>query len=113
MKKNPKIAVLMATYNGEKWLEPQLKSILKQKNAQINLIIQDDNSDDSTHKIIKKFKKKNKINFLINKKNQRSASLNFLKLMLQIDKNYLLHYCLLAILSIQLFSLLLIDYDHN
>ena len=42
MKKNPKIAVLMATYNGEKWLEPQLKSILKQKNAQINLIIQDD-----------------------------------------------------------------------
>ena len=87
MKKNPKIAVLMATYNGEKWLEPQLKSILKQKNAQINLIIQDDNSDDSTHKIIKKFKKKNDINFLINKKNQRSASLNFLNLIIKTNIN--------------------------
>ena len=72
MKKISEVTVLMATYNGEKWLESQLQSILKQKNVKIKLAIQDDNSEDDTQKIIKKFQKKNKIDFKINKKNQRS-----------------------------------------
>ena len=54
MKKFPKVAILMATYNGEGWLEPQLKSILKQNNCHIKLMIQDDNSEDNTCKTIKK-----------------------------------------------------------
>ena len=87
MKNFFKVSVLMATYNGEKWLEPQLKSILEQKNSQIELFIQDDNSNDKTQEVIKKFKKKNKINFLINKKNQRSASLNFLNLIMNTNSN--------------------------
>lgn len=80
MKKNPNVTVLMATYNGGKWLEPQLQSILKQKEVKIKLLIQDDNSEDNTQKIIKKFQKNNNIIFKINKKNQGSASLNFLNL---------------------------------
>lgn len=83
MKKISEVTVLMATYNGEKWLESQLQSILKQKNVKIKLAIQDDNSEDDTQKIIKKFQKKNKIDFKINKKNQRSASLNFLNLIIK------------------------------
>ena len=71
MKKFPKVAILMATYNGERWLEPQLKSILKQNNCHIKLTIQDDNSGDNTCKIIKKFQKTNNINLTINKKSQR------------------------------------------
>ena len=67
MKKISEVTVLMATYNGEKWLESQLQSILKQKNVKIKLAIQDDNSEDDTQKIIKKFQKKNKIDFKINK----------------------------------------------
>ena len=61
MKKNPNVTVLMATYNGGKWLEPQLQSILKQKEVKIKLLIQDDNSEDNTQKIIKKFQKNLKI----------------------------------------------------
>ena len=87
MKKLPKIAVLMATYNGEKWLEHQIKSIFKQKNVKIKLIIQDDHSVDNTQKIIKKFRKKNNIDFLINNKNKRSASLNFLNLIIKTNIN--------------------------
>jgi rhamnosyltransferase len=83
MKKISEVTVLMATYNGEKWLESQLQSILKQKNVKIKLAIQDDNSEDDTQKIIKKFQKKNKIDLKINKKNQRSASLNFLNLIIK------------------------------
>jgi rhamnosyltransferase len=83
MEKISEATVLMATYNGEKWLESQLQSILKQKNVKIKLAIQDDNSEDDTQKIIKKFQKKNKIDLKINKKNQRSASLNFLNLIIK------------------------------
>lgn len=87
MKKFPKVAILMATYNGEGWLEPQLKSILKQNNCHIKLMIQDDNSEDNTCKTIKKFQKTNNINLTINKKSQRSASLNFLNLIIKTNIN--------------------------
>jgi glycosyltransferase involved in cell wall biosynthesis len=83
MEKISEATVLMATYNGEKWLETQLQSILKQKNVKIKLVVQDDNSEDNTQKIIKKFQKKNNIDLNINKKNQRSASLNFLNLIIK------------------------------
>ncbi len=48
----PHIAVLMATYNGEKYLADQLDSILAQKNVRVTLFIRDDNSADHTREII-------------------------------------------------------------
>jgi len=42
----------MATYNGEKYLRPQLDSILKQLSAEDELIISDDGSTDNTLEII-------------------------------------------------------------
>jgi glycosyltransferase involved in cell wall biosynthesis len=50
MTKISEVTVLMATFNGEKWLESQLQSILKQKKIKIKLLIQDDNSEDNTQK---------------------------------------------------------------
>jgi len=47
-----KISVCMATYNGEKYLRPQLDSILKQLSAEDELIISDDGSTDNTLEII-------------------------------------------------------------
>lgn len=43
----------MATYNGEKYVEEQIKSILIQLNDNDEIIISDDNSTDSTIAIIK------------------------------------------------------------
>ncbi|MBQ3509775.1 MAG: glycosyltransferase family 2 protein [Peptococcaceae bacterium] len=49
------IDILMATYNGEKFLRPQLDSILHQSNQEWRLIIRDDCSTDNTVQIIKEY----------------------------------------------------------
>ena len=53
-----KVAVLISTYNGEKYLEEQLNSILNQTYKNIEIVIRDDGSKDSTINIIKKYQEK-------------------------------------------------------
>lgn len=54
-----KIAVLMSTYNGEKYLKEQLDSIINQKcKYSIDIYIRDDGSTDNTLNIIKDEQKK-------------------------------------------------------
>ena len=55
-----KIDILMATYNGEKYLKEQIESILNQSYENINLIISDDCSNDNTKKILQEYEKKDK-----------------------------------------------------
>lgn len=43
-----KVCVLMSTYNGEKYLKQQIESIIRQKNVDIEIIVRDDGSSDST-----------------------------------------------------------------
>ncbi|WP_235102339.1 glycosyltransferase [Photobacterium carnosum] len=43
-----KVDILLATYNGEKYIEEQILSILKQTFSGFNLIIRDDGSTDNT-----------------------------------------------------------------
>ncbi len=50
------ISVCMATYNGEKFIQKQVQSILSQLNYIDELIIIDDASMDNTVKLMKKFK---------------------------------------------------------
>lgn len=52
------IDVLLATYNGEKYLKEQIESILNQTYQNIRLIISDDCSKDNTRKILKEYEKK-------------------------------------------------------
>ena len=47
-----KIAVLMSTYNGNKYLEAQLQSIMWQNDVDFILMIRDDGSSDNTNDII-------------------------------------------------------------
>jgi len=44
------IDILLATYNGEKYIKEQIESILNQTYKNINLIISDDCSTDNTRK---------------------------------------------------------------
>lgn len=48
----------MATYNGERYLEQQIISIVKQTFGHWHLYVRDDGSQDNTHKIIKQMVKK-------------------------------------------------------
>ena len=43
-----KIDILLATYNGEKFVKEQIESILNQTYENFNLIISDDASTDNT-----------------------------------------------------------------
>jgi glycosyltransferase involved in cell wall biosynthesis len=45
----------MATYNGERFIEPQLESILAQLGPQDELIVSDDGSTDATLRAIRRF----------------------------------------------------------
>ena len=64
-----KIAVLMSTYNGQKYLDEQLMSIADQTfSKMMTLYIRDDGSTDNTLKIIEKWKKKIDIVFFSRRK---------------------------------------------
>jgi len=64
----------MATYNGEKYIEEQLLSILNQTRQADEVVICDDNSSDDTAKIIQQFIEKNNLlsswRLIINKQNK-------------------------------------------
>ncbi len=65
-----KIDILMPTYNGEKYIRAQLDSILSQSYSNINIIISDDNSTDSTVCILEEYvKKDNRIQLYKQKEN--------------------------------------------
>ena len=57
MKRDYSISVAMATFNGEKYIEEQIDSIINQLETIDELIISDDGSSDNTINIIKKYKK--------------------------------------------------------
>lgn len=77
-----KIVVLLSSYNGEKYIQEQIDSILGQKltNVDLSLIIRDDGSSDNTIKIIEKNIEKDKRISLIAGKNLGLVA-SFLRLM--------------------------------
>lgn len=81
-----KIAVLMSTYNGEKYIEEQIDSILNQNCEYFfHLFIRDDGSTDKTLEIIDRYVKMKKVT-LIQGENLRTAK-SFMELMYSV-KNY-------------------------
>ena len=64
------IDILLATYNGEKYLKEQLDSILSQTYSNFRLLISDDCSKDNTKEILKEYEKKdNRIKVFYQEKN--------------------------------------------
>lgn len=76
------IKILMATYNGEKYISQQIDSILNQTVCDWKLFVQDDCSTDNTVSIIEDYMKQfpNKIFLHINDKPSGSSSNNFFSL---------------------------------
>lgn len=68
--KNPKISVLLPTYNGAKFITKSIDSVLKQAFNDLELIVVDDGSTDYTAEIIEEFMRKDeRIVFIRNKEN--------------------------------------------
>ncbi|MGQ7358832.1 glycosyltransferase family 2 protein [Streptococcus suis] len=55
MKSEVKVLIMLASYNGEKYIEEQILSIINQDFKNWNLLIQDDGSTDNTVEIVSKF----------------------------------------------------------
>lgn len=84
------IYVLLATYNGEKYIREQLESLLAQTYQNLILWIHDDGSKDDTVNIIKEYKENfsNKIKFLNDELRCGGAKENFTHLINSIDDNF-------------------------
>ena len=54
---NKKVAVIMSTYNGERFIKEQLDSILNQTYKNLEIVVRDDGSKDGTVQIVKEYMK--------------------------------------------------------
>ena len=86
------IDILMAVYNGEKYLEEQLESIINQSFSKWQLIIHDDGSKDSSLAIIQKYEKKypEKIKAIYDDMKFGSSKDNFVHLMKYSKADYVM-----------------------
>jgi rhamnosyltransferase len=81
-----KSLVLLAAYNGEKFISQQLHTILNQTNKPYKILINIDLSDDKTESIVQDYAKKNpEIQFLNLNKRFGSAAANFINLISHAD----------------------------
>lgn len=88
MYKSETIDILMATYNGEKFLREQIESILKQTYSNFRLLISDDLSTDKTREILKEYEEKdNRIRVYYQEKNLGYVK-NFEFLLNKVENNY-------------------------
>lgn len=83
----PSVAVLMSTYNGEKYLREQIDSILSQKGVDIHLYIRDDGSDDKTIEILEEYAKEDLLRYKLGKKNLGAGS-SFMHLLYSVPDQY-------------------------
>lgn len=84
-----KIAILLSTYNGEKFLEEQLDSLLAQTHRNFILVVRDDGSKDNTLSILDSYAKENsdRIHLLPGDGNNLGASAGFAFLVDYVLKN--------------------------
>ena len=57
IEKKDKVVVLLSTYNGDKYLEEQLRSLQAQTGVDVAVLVRDDGSTDSTHAILDEWSK--------------------------------------------------------
>ena len=55
------MVVLLSTYNGERFLEEQLESIVAQKGVKPTIIVRDDGSTDRTREILDKWQERGRL----------------------------------------------------
>ena len=86
------IDILMATYNGEKYIQEQIESIISQTYTKWRLYIRDDGSVDGTVQIVDKYVHQypEKIIRVEHKDYKKSAKLNFAELIYNSDGDYIM-----------------------
>lgn len=90
-----KFAILMITYNGEKYIKEQLESIFRQDYSEWHLFINDDGSSDATKKVImrscKEFNVEDKVTLFDNKSKYHGYANNMFDLLNKVPNDYQLY----------------------
>ncbi len=68
--KEKAIDIIMPNYNKGEYIDEAIKSVINQTYKNWKLFIIDDNSNDNSLKVIKKFKKNRNIEIILSKKNK-------------------------------------------
>lgn len=82
------VDILLATYNGEKYITEQIESILNQTYKDFRLLISDDCSTDNTRQIISEYVKKDKRIIVYTQKENIGVVQNFEFLMKKVENDY-------------------------
>lgn len=90
--KSRRIDILLATYNGDKYLGEQIDSILNQTYTNWNLIVRDDGSTDNTTRIIEGYRNRilDRIVVINDGLGNLGASNNFAKLLEHSQSDYIM-----------------------
>ena len=83
-----KVDILLATYNGEKYLREQIDSILNQTHTEFRLLISDDGSTDGTREILKEYKEKDARIDVFFQENNLGVVKNFEFLLEKVEAKY-------------------------
>lgn len=83
------VAILMATFNGERFIEEQINSICNQTFKDWTLYIRDDGSTDKTLSIINRFEKKdNRIHLISDNMKRLRPMKSFLTLLKEVEADF-------------------------
>lgn len=87
---NYDIAILLATYNGGKYIWEQLESLFQQSCKQFHLYVRDDGSSDDTMKIVGQFREMHpdRVTILKDSQKHRGAAKSFMYLLENVDSEY-------------------------
>ncbi|MCC8081751.1 MAG: glycosyltransferase [Lachnospiraceae bacterium] len=75
------ILVLMSVWNGEKYIEEQLDSILEQEGCRVHLLIRDDGSSDRTPAILARYQRFHENMTVVPDRNNVGAAQSFMSLL--------------------------------
>ena len=85
------IHILLATYNGARYLRAQLDSIFAQSCNEFRLYVSDDNSTDETYNILEEYESRYPEKMFISRsENRLGAAANFLALLENCDAEYIM-----------------------
>jgi len=86
------VSILLASYNGEKYITEQIDSLLCQTFQNFKLFICDDKSTDGTYSLILRYAEKYPDRILVaqNKENSSSAKYNFMQMMISHKDDYVM-----------------------
>lgn len=85
------IDILLATYNGEKYIAAQLDSLLAQTESDFRILVSDDGSSDRTMNILRDYQNRtDKIRILESGRKGRGAAQNFMFLMRHSTADYVM-----------------------